>query len=447
MLYKLIHTGVQEEQSLSEVKRIKLLNQIALLYIGGVFLKFLVELFVWDLIGLSLTVIIMGFFSIAIVLNHFGKLIWARVYFSIIFTMVLVALNILFGRYLGSEFAFFPLIMIIIIFYENNTVKFFWLLFIAIGYMGSCLFIKYNEPILLHNLSDSIFYFMFSVSFFGVFLMSSVFINENKDFEAKTNELLERLKNKNAHLETANNELEKFAYVASHDLKTPLRNIHSFLTLIQRKIKQGKVEEIDEYLDFASMNAQRMHELIQDILEFSQFSVKKISFEYHDLNHIMDSALSNLHEIIKEKNAVVQIEKLPKLLCSSSQILSLFQNLIENGLKYNDSDTPILEISSIEKNTEYQIYIKDNGIGIEQEYQDKIFEMFYRLHNQGDYSGSGIGLATCRKIVSHHGGKLHLTSVINKGSTFCILLPKRIQTKELKEVNTVKRKIVREKQK
>ncbi len=447
MLYKLIHTGVQEEQSLSEVKRIKLLNQIALLYIGGVFLKFLIELFVWDLIGLFLTVIIMGLFSVAIVLNHFGKLIWARVYFSIIFTMVLVVLNILFGRYFGSEFAFFPLIMVIIIFYENNTIKLFWLLFIACNYIASCLYIKYNEPILLHNLSDSIFYFMFSVSFFGVFLMSNVFIDENKDFEAKTNELLERLKTKNVHLETANNELEKFAYVASHDLKTPLRNIHSFLTLIQRKIKQGKIEEIDEYLDFASMNAQRMHELIQDILEFSQFSVKKISFEYHDLNQIMDNALSNLQEIIKEKNAVVHTETLPKLLCNSSQILSLFQNLIENGIKYNNSAIPTLEIKTIEKRTEYQIYIKDNGIGIENEYQDKIFEMFYRLHNQGDYSGSGIGLATCRKIVSHHGGKLHLTSVINKGSTFCIVLPKRIQTKELKQMDIAQFETSKEKQK
>lgn len=433
MLSKLIHIGVEPKQSLSEIKRIKLLNQIVLLYIIGVFIKFLNELFVWDTIGIFIAGAIISFFSIAMVLNYFGKLAAARIYFTIVFTFVLCTLNILYGQFLGSEFAFFPLIMIVIIFFEEKKVKFLWVGFVTLCYITSLLFIKFNQPIFLDNLSDSVFYFMFFVSFIGVFLMSNMFINENKEFEVKTNQLLGTLKTKNKHLETANNELEKFAYVASHDLKTPLRNIHSFLTLIKRKISKGDMEEVNEFLDFASQNAHRMHELIQDILEFSQFSAKKISFETNDLNRIMEYALTNLHEITKEKNAILNVAPLPTLICNDSQMLCLFQNLIENGIKYNKSTQPKVDITCIENPTEYNIYIADNGIGIEEEYQDKIFEMFSRLHNQGEYTGTGIGLATCRKIVSHHGGTLSLTSTINEGSTFCINFPKRVQNEGSKK--------------
>lgn len=426
MLSSLIHIGVKpgSELSLLEIKRIKLLNQIVLLYVVGVFMKFLMELYVWDIIGLGLAAAIIVLFSMASMLNYFGKLVIARVYFTCIFTLVLNTLILLYGRGFGSEFAFFPLIMVIILFFESNTTKLLWIFFIAISYVLSCLFVKFYEPFFLDNLSDSVYYFMFSVSFIGVFIMSSVFINENKEFEIQTSELLKTLKTKNKHLETANNELEKFAYVASHDLKTPLRNIHSFLTLIQRRVNQGKTSEIGEYLQFASTNAHRMHELIQDILAFSQFNSKKISFENEDLNQIMGDALDNLQELIKEKGAVITKANLPTLYCNDSQMLSLFQNLIENGIKYNNSTIPKIDIKCSESTTAYEICIEDNGIGIEEEYQEKIFEMFYRLHNQGEYTGTGIGLATCRKIVAHHNGKLTLRSVQNKGTVFCISLPK-----------------------
>lgn len=400
------------------------MNQIVLLYVIGVSTKLLIELYVWDLLGLSIAASIILLFSTATVLNYFGKLVAARIYFSFIFIAVLNALILFYGRNFGSEFAFFPLGMVIILFFERNITKLLWILFIAASYISSCLYVKFNEPIFLENLSDSVYYFMFTVSFLGVFVMSYMFINENREFEIQTSELLETLKNKNKHLETANNELEKFAYVASHDLKTPLRNIHSFLTLIQRKVSQGKTSEIDEYLEFASTNAHRMHELIQDILEFSQFSSKKTSFQNKDLNQILKDALSNLQEIIKEKQVVVTKANLPTFYCNDSQMLSLFQNLIENGIKYNNSDSPKIDITCSESAKTYEIGISDNGIGIEAEYQDKIFEMFYRLHNQGEYTGSGIGLATCRKIVSHHEGTLTLESTPNKGTTFCIRLPK-----------------------
>ena len=216
--------------------------------------------------------------------------------------------------------------------------------------------------------------------------------------------------------------------MASHDLKTPLRNINSFLNFIQRGIKKGEISEIEKYLEFASINAKRMHSLVEDILEFSSLNNSNLHFKNKDLNEVLKTTLSNLHGTINDQNVIIEISTLPSLFCNESQIVSLFQNLIENGIKYNKSTPPIIKISYVSLETEYEISIIDNGIGIEKEYQDKIFDMFSRLHNQGEYTGSGIGLAICRKVAIYHGGTISLLSSSENGSIFKVILPKHSQS-------------------
>ncbi len=435
VLEKLMNLGVGESHSLSEVKKIKLLNQIVLLFSAFVFVKLLLEIYVFDLTGSILSVVLLLAFMSTLFFHCYKKIILARVYFTSTFILALIILNILLGRDFGVEFGFFPIIIIIITFFETQFIRFIWLAFFLFCYSTSIAFLHYNEPLLIHNLSSSTYYFMFIICISVVFLSASFFLKENKKYEVQMRDLLKKIETKNEGLENANQELERFAYAASHDLKTPLRNINSFLNLIERKIKKGQIDEIPEYLEFASLNAQRMYRLIEDILEFSRFSNGEFPFINEDLNEIFSLAISNIGEVIKSKNARVNCEKLPMIYCNSTQMVSLFQNLIENGIKYNEEPIPRIDITCKDKGKMYEILIADNGIGIEKEYQDKVFEMFYRLHNQGEYDGSGIGLSSCKKIVTYHGGGIYLESELEKGTKFRIVLPKMSQDKSLKNVD------------
>jgi signal transduction histidine kinase len=424
MLEKLINLGIEEGYSLSEIKRIKLLNKIVLLFSTLVLIKLGFELYALDPIGSTIVSILLLTFIFTLVFNYRKKFVFARIYFITILCLALAIINTLFGRGFGGEFGFFPVIMIILIFFDNPRIQQLIILMFLTFYGISVYFLYYNAPILIHNLSDSTFYFLFISCVGAVFLSASFFIGENKKYEVEMQKLIEKVEAKNKGLETANQELERFAYAASHDLKTPLRNVNSFLNLIQLKVKQGKINEIPEYLEFASLNAQRMYRLIEDILEFSRFSNAEFVFNYEDLNHLFSLAMTNIDAHLKSKNAVVHCETLPTIYCNSTQMISLFQNLIENGIKYNQSPTPTMNITCKENPSAYDFYFSDNGIGIDKAYQEKIFEMFYRLHHQGEYEGSGIGLSSCKKIVTYHGGDISVESHLNQGTTFKITLPK-----------------------
>lgn len=432
MFKHVINIGTKTGQSLSEQKRIKLLNQIVLVFVLTIFIKFVNEVFVADPIGMALTGGMISLFLCTLILQKKEWYVAARIFMTLMLTLSIVLLNLFYGRVFGSEFGYFPLLIMAIIFFEKLSFKLGWGLFFMSSYMGSTWYLQHNSPLFIENHDPSSFYFMFFACFSAVFVMSYVFIRQNENFEEQTNSLLATLESKNNHLENVNAELEKFAYVASHDLKTPLRNINSFLNLIQRKINKGQTDELEEYLEFAQINAKRMHGLVQDILEFSQLNNKQTSFENKDLYQLVDKALFNLTDVIKAKNVTVEVSDLPVIFCDDSQMISLFQNIIENGIKYNISSQPSIYIYSKEKELEHEIFVKDNGIGIEKEFQDKVFDMFYRLHNQDKYNGSGIGLAICQKVAVYHGGTIDINSIHGEGTTFIITLPKHSQDSSIK---------------
>ena len=232
-----------------------------------------------------------------------------------------------------------------------------------------------------------------------------------------------KLQNKNKELEASNVELERFAYIASHDLKTPLRNVVSFLSLIERKIKKYDDKELVEFIQIANNSASQMYHLIQDVLEYSQINnYDKKKLEVVDLNEIVLKTSQILQPIIEGKKCSIFTDQLPIVMGDSIRLSQLFQNIVENGLKYNENSDPTVHIS-YQKNKEFHIfYIKDNGIGIKEDYQTRIFEMFKRLHTYNEYEGTGIGLAVCKKIVSSYQGDISLSSKEGSGSTFKISL-------------------------
>jgi PAS domain S-box-containing protein len=233
----------------------------------------------------------------------------------------------------------------------------------------------------------------------------------------------EILKSKLEELSRSNAELEQFAYVSSHDLQEPLRMISSYLQLLQRRY-QGKIDEkADKYIYYAVDGASRMQVLINDLLEFSRVTTKAKEPEPTDCEFVLDQVLPNLDLYIKENKAVVSHDPLPEVVADNTQLAQVFQNLIVNGIKFHSEETPKVHISAEKKAGEWLFSVQDNGIGIDPQYSEKIFEVFKRLHKKEEYPGTGIGLAICKKIVERHGGHIWVESELGKGSTFYFTLP------------------------
>jgi len=225
------------------------------------------------------------------------------------------------------------------------------------------------------------------------------------------------------NLSQSNKELERFAYIASHDLQEPLRTIEDFITLFKMEYSNTIDEEARTYLDFIEEASSRMGSLIKDILSYSKIGTKKDLAEVN-LNELIDNVLKDLYLKIKKSGAKIKRQKLPKINGFNIELHSLFLNLISNALKFTKENTvPLIEIGTIKEYKEgVHIYIKDNGIGIDKKNFDNIFEVFKRLHNQEEFEGTGIGLAHCKKIVDLHEGKIWVESEQGKGSTFHITL-------------------------
>lgn len=237
------------------------------------------------------------------------------------------------------------------------------------------------------------------------------------------------LKRRAEDLANSNEELLRFAYVASHDLKEPLRTITLNLELVNQQC-EGKFDaDIDSAIGFAIDGAKRMYALIEGLLSYTRLGAGAEAFKLVDCNVILNEVLSNLHLAIQNSGAKIIRQSLPKIMGDSMQMLQVFQNLLSNAIKFQrDNETPRVEIDAVLKNGEWIFSVKDNGTGISSEYFHKIFEVFKRLHPADKYPGTGIGLSICKKIVKNHGGRIWVESEEGKGCTFFFTIPKANET-------------------
>jgi PAS domain S-box-containing protein len=249
-------------------------------------------------------------------------------------------------------------------------------------------------------------------------------VTELKENEIAINELNKALGKRAEELASSNEELERFAYVASHDLQEPLRMVSSFLQLLQKKYETQLDETAQKYITYAVDGADRMKTLILDLLEYSRISSYKEAHVSIDLNELVDKTLLTLKPRIDETEASVIVPPLPTVYGNKSHLTRLFQNLITNALKYRSASKPVVEIDCVEKSDEWEFSVKDNGIGIDSKYFEKIFVIFQRLHSRTEYNGTGIGLAICKKVVEMHGGKIWLESTPKVGSKFYFTISK-----------------------
>ncbi|MEG4806197.1 ATP-binding protein [Microcoleus sp. F8-D3] len=226
----------------------------------------------------------------------------------------------------------------------------------------------------------------------------------------------------NQELARSNAELEQFAYVASHDLQAPLATIASYAQLLEKRYKDQLDSQGSKFIGNIVQGCTRMQNLIDDLLEYSRVGRSRKPFEVTDCNQAVEQALANLQGAIRETKAVVTYSELPAVMGDISQLVQLFQNLISNAIKYRHDAPPVVHITACKHEENWLISVSDNGIGIAPQHQKRIFQIFQRLHTQREYSGTGIGLAICQKIVELHGGCIWVESEPDRGSTFYFTL-------------------------
>jgi PAS domain S-box-containing protein len=235
------------------------------------------------------------------------------------------------------------------------------------------------------------------------------------------------LETQTKELKRSNEELERFAYVASHDLQGPLRTIASYLQLFESKYKGHIDKQADEFINFSVSGAKRMQTLIHDLLNYSKITSKPKPFRKTNTKDLVNAVLQSLRSTIETKHANVEVGELPTIIAESSQLTQLFQNLIDNAMKFGNTESPVVKINAIEQTAFWEFTVKDNGIGIRDEFKERIFEIFQRLHTDAEYPGTGIGLAICKKIVNLHNGSIWVESKVGEGTTFHFTISKLLK--------------------
>jgi signal transduction histidine kinase len=422
--HKVSDIGIDPSADVGDAILIRVFNQmtfcIALMYC---------VLLVQDcVIGLSEAIFVDTFYlfvlGIGILLNFFHYYKVAQLFFLLVHPILSAMTIFYYGDIFNSTYAYFVYIIGAMVWLENKNFQKILLTYVILLWLTMLYHSHLFPPIFSY--SPTILDLM--ITPFSVLLIIILVIPSYKkqlaERELGMKKLLIDVQQQNQELLVANQELERFAFIASHDLKTPLRTIVSFLDIIERKITKGDTQNLTEYIAHARNGGKAMHALVSDVLEFYRMNItREMEVKTFDLNQVLSRNITQLEILIKEKNAKITHSDLHTIESNEMLIGLLFQNLIENGITYNSSAVPEVHVSSQLKDEKLIISIKDNGIGIAKEYQSSIFQLFTRLHDQQTYAGSGMGLAICKKIVEKLKGEISLESEIGVGTTFFIAFP------------------------
>jgi signal transduction histidine kinase len=370
--------------------------------------------------------IIYGIFLLTCLLLFFnaqGRTLLTKFIINLIFPPLLTLSIYVYGPQLHVEYAFFILIITSIIFHEQRWVRIALLLYNLLMYLaGTYVSWHYNSP-WADKVYGPDFIPIFVSTAICIILVIRIYLLENVRHEQRMDKLLKKLEAQNDYLLKAYQEIERFAHIASHDLKGPLRTINNYITLLELELAKGNKEKREEYIDFIQESTRKMVRMMEDLLSYSKIDqLKHPEKDKVDLEALVHETATELPNE-KQKQIIVNTDRLPTLNLHRLYWKILIQNLIENGVKYNDKHIIKIDIEHELENDVFQLHIKDNGIGIPEKHQGDIFQMFSRLHREKEYPGTGIGLAICQKIVEKMNGEIKVQSELGEGSCFSIIIP------------------------
>jgi signal transduction histidine kinase len=416
--------GVNEQVSPKNRKRIKICNQSLTIALLAQVLLLVSNLLNSNPEGYLPGISVISLILALLYLNYRDKFQITQLIINILLPLVLLTLGILYGKEGGVEYNFMIFIMTALFFNQKVILKFFFIIYNFSLY----LYLQFYWTNYKSIFADKTAEFSQEIGFFStaiiiVFLLF-FYENENENYDQKNQKLLGSLEKNNSDLINANKELERFAYIASHDLKTPLRTIVGYTKLIEKDLnKDNSSNRLDRYFEEIKKGAIQMNDLIKSTLEYSYINSNNTDTApaYIDLNQIVNN-IKNAY--INDESIIIITDQLPTIYGEENHFFSLFQNLVENGIKYNKQSEKKINITYYDLTDNHLIKVEDNGIGIDKKYHDQIFTMFKRLHTNQQYEGTGLGLAICEKIVAKMNGKIWLESEVGVGTTFFVELVK-----------------------
>ncbi len=406
---------------------ITLLNQAAFLTsVGSVLMGIFCLITQPNIFYLTITFSLAILYFMVIVIHCCKSAFWAQYYLTFINSLWIPTVIVLTGNFFSQSIASITTILLGYFFFgHSRKLQIAAVIYNGLLYLIATTYIAFFPPLIIVEdipLDEAC---VFILSMAWIYVIFNIRETERQN-------LISDLVLKNKELEERTEELRRFSHIASHDLKSPLRTIISFLGLMERDLKKGSVDNLANNLEFARSGAQQLNYLVKDVLELSKLNSKKKKVKKEiNLTSTLKKVLLNLNSEIEEKGVVVNAGELPNLVCNEVEFTLLFQNIIQNGIKYNESKKPVINIWSEEKDGMIQIHFEDNGIGIESNYFDQIFEHFKRLHTSERYKGTGLGLALCKKIAVGYGGDIKVLSIVGKGSSFTVMIPATVQQEEV----------------
>lgn len=415
---QLLDMGVSDDHP-KENAYIRFYNQTMI--VTAVFAIGLSFVILWSDIGLFYFIVAFGYgFSYAsgVWLNHKGHIYLVRVGLALMTMCILCYAHLVLGGFFGQSASILTVVVVLhVVLVNRPAYRKYCYVAVLLPY---CLILLYTNWIGITEPLIVIPYDEFIILAINISWVMGVVLLFDKEKEG----LISDLDSKNKELKNKTEEMERFTYIASHDLKSPLMTMTAFLELMDKDLEKEDSDAAIEKIQYAKASVQQMTFLVEGVLELSKMKdLKQSKKTLVNLEMILDKTKISLLNYIEKRDAYVESGPLPKFWCNEIEFLMLFQNFIQNGIKYNESKSPHILISCHLDDTEMELSFRDNGIGIERKNHEKIFNYFQRLHGVSEYQGTGLGLGMCKKIIDAYGGRIEVDSVVGLGTTFRLFFP------------------------